>query len=301
MGGAALILFKTFNKIFFLARIALIPTFLLIQVPCKPQEWFSFNYALVGTLFQSVIFIIGVLGNVLVCVVVRRTRSMHTTTNCYLVSLAVADIITLLASVPQEILSYHIIGDKWVWGRVGCSLIIYLQYLGINASALSLTAFTIERYIAICHPIKSKYICRVSRANKIIVACWLFAITYCSPWFFLTTTNSHCVIGVDGEVTTCNLKLSRASKEYMVLFVTDITLFYLIPLLLSMVLYTLIAKVMLAKAKDKFLGEHNRSVRAAEVAAKSNQSRVQVSPETFITHLSYYHFWVFPVEARNLG
>jgi hypothetical protein len=59
---------------------------------------------------------------------------MHTTTNCYLVSLAVADTITLVASVPQEILSYHILGHRWVWGPVGCTLMIYLQYLGIDAS-----------------------------------------------------------------------------------------------------------------------------------------------------------------------
>ena len=62
---------------------------------------------------------------------------MHTTTNCYLVSLAVADTITLVASVPQEILSYHILGHRWVWGPVGCTLMIYLQYLGIDASGTS--------------------------------------------------------------------------------------------------------------------------------------------------------------------
>jgi len=50
------------------------------------------------------------------------------------VSLAVADTITLVASVPQEILSYHILGHRWVWGPVGCTLMIYLQYLGIDAS-----------------------------------------------------------------------------------------------------------------------------------------------------------------------
>lgn len=52
---------------------------------CYAQEYFSFNYAIVGTLFQSIIFFVGVLGNLLVCAVVRRMRHMHSTTNCYLV------------------------------------------------------------------------------------------------------------------------------------------------------------------------------------------------------------------------
>ena len=37
----------------------------------------------------------------MVVVTVRATKSLHTTTNCYLVSLALADLITLLTSVPQ--------------------------------------------------------------------------------------------------------------------------------------------------------------------------------------------------------
>ena len=52
---------------------------------------------------------------------------MRTTTNCYLVSLAVADTITLIVAVPQDIISYHILGDKWLWGSVGCPIITYLQ------------------------------------------------------------------------------------------------------------------------------------------------------------------------------
>ena len=109
----------------------------------------------------------------MVVVTVRGTKSLHTTTNCYLVSLALADLITLVSSVPQEVgggrrvvilsqklshqvLSYHILGDLWVWGSLGCSLMVFCQFLAMNSSALSLTAFTIERYIAICHPMKAQ-------------------------------------------------------------------------------------------------------------------------------------------------
>ena len=84
---------------------------------CSAQEYYTAEYALIGTLFQTIIFLVGVFGNILVCTVVVKTRSMRTTTNCYLVSLAVADTITLVSSVPQEVLSYHILGDQWVWGQ----------------------------------------------------------------------------------------------------------------------------------------------------------------------------------------
>ena len=59
---------------------------------CNPyQEYFSWSYALVGTMFQSIILVVGVLGNVLTCTVVQRTRSMHTTTNCYLGRFVIKD------------------------------------------------------------------------------------------------------------------------------------------------------------------------------------------------------------------
>ena len=41
-------------------------------------------------------FLTGVLGNLAVCIVIIRNRSMHTATNYYLFSLAIADLLILL-------------------------------------------------------------------------------------------------------------------------------------------------------------------------------------------------------------
>lgn len=99
-----------------------------------PQEeypsFYSQNYRIVGTFFQGLILLVGVLGNLLVVLVVYRTRSMHSPTNCYLVSLAAADCVVLVASVPNEILSYYVVGNQWIWGPVGCAIFIFLQNLG---------------------------------------------------------------------------------------------------------------------------------------------------------------------------
>lgn len=43
-----------------------------------------------------VVFICGIIGNVLTCIVIIRNSYMHTTTNYYLFSLAVSDIMMLL-------------------------------------------------------------------------------------------------------------------------------------------------------------------------------------------------------------
>ncbi|GIX77573.1 thyroliberin receptor [Caerostris darwini] len=79
-------------------------------------SYYSINYRIVGTVFQGIVFIVGVLGNIMVVIVVWQTRSMHTPTNCYLVSLSIADFMVLIASVPNEILAYFLLGKYQCFG-----------------------------------------------------------------------------------------------------------------------------------------------------------------------------------------
>ncbi len=129
---------------------------------------------------------VGIAGNVMVVLVVIRSKHMMTATNCYLVSLAMADLTVLLAAGLPNISE---VVASWIYGYAGCVCITYLQYLGINVSSCSITAFTVERYIAICHSIKAQLICTVSRAKKIIACVWIFTSLYCIMWFFLVDTN----------------------------------------------------------------------------------------------------------------
>lgn len=48
------------------------------------------------TIIYLVIFVTGVVGNIIVCIVIVRNVSMHTATNYYLFSLAISDLLLLL-------------------------------------------------------------------------------------------------------------------------------------------------------------------------------------------------------------
>ncbi|ODM93884.1 Thyrotropin-releasing hormone receptor [Orchesella cincta] len=200
--------------------------------------YFSESYRLIGTTIQGLIFLVGVLGNLLVVFVVARSRSMWCPTNCYLVSLAVADCIVLVAAVPQEIVSYYLVGSEWIWGDAGCSFSIFAQNLGINASSLSVAAFTVERYIAICKPFLAQTVCTVRRALKIVLCVWSFAAIYSSPWLYLAATFPIYYRGFP-PLKMCDHKLSR--EEYLGYYFADLVVFYLIPLFLCIFLYSQIA------------------------------------------------------------
>ncbi|XP_054633623.1 thyrotropin releasing hormone receptor 2 [Dunckerocampus dactyliophorus] len=195
----------------------------------------SLEYKTVSVFLVLLVCGVGIVGNIMVVLVVLTTRYMRTPTNCYLVSLAVADLTVLVAAGLPNI-SDSLTGT-WVFGHAGCLGITYLQYLGINVSSCSITAFTVERYIAICHPMKAQTVCTVSRAKKIITGVWIFTCVYCILWFFLVDIQ----VSLDGHVQ-CGYKVKR--ELYLPIYLIDFAIFYVIPLLLAIVLYGLIARIL---------------------------------------------------------
>ncbi|XP_040045025.2 thyrotropin-releasing hormone receptor b [Gasterosteus aculeatus] len=199
---------------------------------------YSLQYKVISSVMLLVICAAGIVGNVMVVLVVLTTKHMRTPTNCYLVSLAVADLMVLSAAGLPTITDS--IFGSWVFGHYGCLGITYFQYLGINASSCSITAFTIERYIAICHPIKAQFLCTLSRAKKIILVVWAFTSLYCLMWFYLSDIQQLVYDNV--TIVACGYKVPR--KFYMPIYFFDFGVFFVVPLLVSAVLYGLIGRIL---------------------------------------------------------
>ena len=66
---------------------------------------------IIYTFAYSLVFILGLSGNVLVVTVVYRTSHMHTLTNYFIVNLAVADILVCLFCLPITLLSNLYYGE----------------------------------------------------------------------------------------------------------------------------------------------------------------------------------------------
>jgi len=278
------------------------------NVTLGPWVATSLQYKVVSSLLFLVICVLGVVGNVMVVLVVLTTKHMRTPTNCYLVSLAVADLMVLTtAGLPG--VAESVFGGRWVFGRAGCLAITYLQYLGINASSCSISAFTVERYIAICHPIKAQFLCTLSRAKRIIVCVWVFTSLYCVVWFYLSDLQE---LAYDHGVTvvTCGYKVPR--RFYMPIYFLDFGIFFVVPLLLSTVLYGLIARILFTnplpsssvKEEERCKNGHSsgtatRKGTAAKNARHSNstatsrkQVRSSISCQTDPKVLHVYSSWI---------
>lgn len=90
-----------------------------------------------------IIFIIGVIGNILVCLVVCRQRKMKNITNYFIVNLAVSDLAVLLICIPFDF--GEIVTHYWPYGAVMCKLIYPLQTMATTASVGTLVAISLNR------------------------------------------------------------------------------------------------------------------------------------------------------------
>jgi hypothetical protein len=118
--------------------------------------------ALPLSLLYGVIFVAGVVGNVCTCFVIVKHPTMRTATNYYLFSLAVSDLLFLVIGLPEEVyLQWS--PYPYVFGEVFCVFRALAIEAATNASILVITAFTAERYLAICHPLKAQTMSKLSR------------------------------------------------------------------------------------------------------------------------------------------
>uniref|UniRef100_A0A8C5QK50 Probable G-protein coupled receptor 19 n=1 Tax=Leptobrachium leishanense TaxID=445787 RepID=A0A8C5QK50_9ANUR len=152
------------------------------------QFLLSGEIAAAGLVF-GVIWILSVFGNILVCLVIHRSRRTQSTTNYFVVSLACADLLLSLGSAPFALL--QLTSGRWILGSAMCKVARYFHYLTPGVQIYVLLSICLDRFYTILYPLSFK----VSRekAKRMIVASWLFDAAFVSPaFFFYDAMDGHC-------------------------------------------------------------------------------------------------------------
>ncbi|XP_068082669.1 neuropeptides capa receptor isoform X2 [Anabrus simplex] len=140
------------------------------------------------TIVYALIFVTGVVGNVAVCAVIVRTAEMHTATNYYLFSLAISDLALLLLGLPND-LSVYWQQYPWALGEALCKFRAVVSEMMSYTSVLTIVAFSMERYLAICHPLYSYSMKGLRRALRIIAVVWMISLVSAVPFAVYTTVS----------------------------------------------------------------------------------------------------------------
>ncbi|KAK6178911.1 hypothetical protein SNE40_011392 [Patella caerulea] len=167
-----------------------------------PQEnWEKEVEFYLNGIFTTIVITLGLIGNLLTVIVLTR-RTMHTSTNFFLTALAIWDSIVLLSTfvlICLGTLSTYFKSAAFPY----IVIIVYPIALAAQTSTIWLTvSFTVERYIAVCHPLKAASMCTIARARLVIIGISAISLIYNIPrWFDYQIidykygpTNETCVI-----------------------------------------------------------------------------------------------------------
>ncbi|XP_074518928.1 galanin receptor 2a [Halichoeres trimaculatus] len=129
----------------------------------------------------SLIFLLGTVGNSLVLAVLFRNGQMnHKTTNMFILNLGIADLCFIVFCVPFQATIYTL--DEWVFGAVLCKAVHFIIFLTMYASIFTLTAVSMDRYLAICYPLRSREMRTPKNALTSICLVWLLALVFSGPY-----------------------------------------------------------------------------------------------------------------------
>ncbi|CAF0954937.1 unnamed protein product [Brachionus calyciflorus] len=184
-----------------------------------------------AVIVYSITFLLGFFGNILVIFSILYLKKLQSITNLFLLSLATADLLLIIICVPFKITEFFT--NEWLFGPIMCKVYNYMQTFTAICSVINLTMMSLERYLAILHPLRAKYTCTRKRTKIIIFSIWLLSILAAIPVVFGKRAEK---VGLHNQVYICVRKWSSLNWKIFEIYRSTIILF--IPFFIMLFTYT---------------------------------------------------------------
>lgn len=191
--------------------------------------------AVVSTTFTvtlSVISAAAFIGNALVATTFIKTRRLRTSTNYYIVNMAVSDLLCPIFNWPlyasEGMLTPEVLISE-PWASPVCKLGMYFRAVSQAVSILSLMLIALDRFVAIVYPLKVIML-NVKVRVILLSMSWVIPILFGLPYALYAT-----VIKVE-RYTFCRFLMSDESLT--VFNAAGFVVFYIVPLITITVLYS---------------------------------------------------------------
>nr|XP_002735438.2 PREDICTED: tachykinin-like peptides receptor 99D-like [Saccoglossus kowalevskii] len=136
----------------------------------------------IWTLLFGAMIVTAAVGNCIVMWIVLAHRRMRTVTNYFIVNLALADALNAIFNISFTFT--YVLRNDWYFGNAYCKIVRFISPLTVASSIFTLMAISIDRYIAIVHPMRP----RMSKvlAKTIVAVVWIASAAIALPWFIFT-------------------------------------------------------------------------------------------------------------------
>lgn len=119
------------------------------------------------------------------CIYFCRYTKMKTATNIYIFNLALADALAT-STLPFQSAKYLM--NTWPFGEPLCKLVIAIDYYNMFTSIFTLTMMSVDRYIAVCHPVRALEFRTPVKAKFINVCVWILSSAIGVPIMVMAVT-----------------------------------------------------------------------------------------------------------------
>uniref|UniRef100_A0A3Q3QM27 G-protein coupled receptors family 1 profile domain-containing protein n=1 Tax=Monopterus albus TaxID=43700 RepID=A0A3Q3QM27_MONAL len=173
--------------------------------------------------------------NLLVIISISHFKQLHTPTNLLILSLAVSDFFVSFLLLFQIM----IIDGCWYLSDIMCLFYCVLAYIITSSSIETMVLISVDRYVAICHPLRYSTKVTPKRVKICVSVCWFFSL---SCFTLLLKDNLNQPGRYNSCVGECVIVLN-IFEQY-----TDLILTFIIPITLIIVLYIRVFVVAVSQA-----------------------------------------------------
>ncbi|KAM9856994.1 G-protein coupled receptor 83-like [Aulostomus maculatus] len=186
----------------------------------------------------SLIIVISLFGNTLVCHVVVKNKRAQSATSLFIMNLAVADIFITVLNTPFTLVRF--VNSTWVFGKTMCHISRFAQYCSLHVSALTLTAIALDRRQVILYPLRPRM--SPAQGGIWVAVIWIMASCFSLPHAIyqklFTFTYSQ-----EKERSLCVPDFPEPSDVYWkYIDLLTFILLYMLPLLIITASYTTVAR-----------------------------------------------------------
>ncbi|XP_064630727.1 growth hormone secretagogue receptor type 1-like [Lineus longissimus] len=229
--------------------------------------------------FYVFTFVAGVLGNALVIVVVSRDKELKNPTNYFLTNLSIADLLVILVCMPPALMEIYT-KEAWYLGEAACKANAFIENGLTSASVLTILAISLERFYAICRPLRAQYMGTFKRTLKFMTVIWVVAFSSAVPFMWIALYKDS--EWLDGTpIKVCRQYMLHPWKRTYAVGVT--ALFYILPLMILLTVYLFISKHLVAKGD--FPGDNFVSPQTLRARRQVAMMLMTVCALFFICHL----------------
>ena len=233
--------------------------------------------------------VLALLGNILVCIAVYRNTKLRTTTNLYIIALAVSDLLSAIFVMPFS--AGALIAGRWAFGKKVCEMSGYFTAFVVCVSPVTMGLTAVNRFTRICKSDQQYRRFFSQRKSRILLAsAWVFVAFHFILMTFITGLQDFRF--VPGYALCLNVHLNKIGTS--IHYVVVLGLFFVLPLVVTIFSYRKVFK----KIRQHNMGAAQALQPQARISGISSRE-IRISKSLFVVVFAFMVCWV-PLWIVNL-